>query len=340
MRPTAAAPMLALIAEQKERKMISKAVARESSFGELNTVRVNGTTLAYREVGAGEPVVFVHGGLSDLRTWEQQLPAMGASYRAVAYSRRYARPNDDIETGADDQMLPHVDDLAAFLQAVDAAPAHLVGNSWGAFICLLTAIRHPDLVRTLVLEEPPLLPLVIGAGARPQPRVLLGSLISRPRTAIPVLRFGIGAVAPLQKAFRRGDDEAAMRRFVHAVLGRAAYERLPATRKQQMRENLNALRAQMLGQGFPPLTPGDVRQVTVPALLLTGEQSPAFLLRLTDRLEQLLCSVTRTEIPAASHVMHEQNADAVNAAILGFLNQEQRRSSPHRDSIANPRRKQ
>lgn len=318
--------------------MSSTAAARESAFGELNTVRVNGTTLAYRELGSGEPVVFVHGGLSDLRTWEQQLPAIAGSYRAVAYSRRYARPNDDIETGADDQMLPHVDDLAAFLQTIDAVPAHLVGNSWGAFICLLTAIRHPELVRTLVLEEPPLLPLVIGAGARPQPRVLLGSLISRPRTAIPVLRLGIGTVAPLQKAFRRGDDEAAMRRFVYAVLGKAAYERLPETRKQQMRENLSALKAQMLGHGFPPLTPDEVRQVSVPALLLTGEHSPAFLLRLTDRLEQLLPSVTRTEIPAASHVMHEQNAGAVNTAILGFLNQQRRRGADP-DAIANPRRK-
>lgn len=319
--------------------MISAAAARESSFGELNTARLNGTTLAYRELGTGEPVVLVHGGLSDLRTWEQQLPAIGDFYRAVAYSRRYARPNDDIAIGADDQMLPHVDDLAAFLRAIDAVPAHLVGNSWGAFICLLTAIRHPECVRTLVLEEPPLIPLVIGPGARPQPSVLLGSLVRRPRTAIPVLRFGIRTVAPLQKAFRRGDDAAAMRTFVHAVLGRAAYEGLPEARKQQMRENLSALKAQMLGHGFPPLSPGDVREVKVPTLVITGEHSPSFLLRLTDRLEQLLPSVTRTEIRAASHVMHEENADAVNAAILGFLNQEQRRSSMHRDSIADPRRK-
>lgn len=61
--------------------------------------------------GEGEPVVLVHGSSSDLRTWEQQLAAIGASYRTIAYSRRYARPNDDIEPDADDQMLPHVDDL-------------------------------------------------------------------------------------------------------------------------------------------------------------------------------------------------------------------------------------
>ena len=76
---------------------------------------VNRATLAYREQGEGEPIVFVHGGLSDLRAWEQQLPALGRSFRAIAYSRRFARPNQDIDPEADDPMLPHVDDLAAFL---------------------------------------------------------------------------------------------------------------------------------------------------------------------------------------------------------------------------------
>jgi len=50
-------------------------------------------------------------------------------------------------------MLPHVEDLAVFLRAIDAVPAHLVGNSWGAFICLLTAMRHPELVDDSPLEN-------------------------------------------------------------------------------------------------------------------------------------------------------------------------------------------
>lgn len=67
------------------------------------------------------------------------------------------------------------------------------------------------------------------------------------------------------------------------------------------------------------MTDDDVRRVAVPALLLTGDRSPAFLLRLTDRLEELLPNPERVEIPLASHVMHEENAAAVNEAILGFF---------------------
>ncbi len=136
-------------------------------------------------------------------------------------------------------------------------------------------------------------------------------------------------MATVQKAFQRGEDDKAMRTFLHGVLGREPYERLPEARKEQMRDNLTALRAQILGAGFPPLEDDDVRGIRVPVLLMTGERSPAMFLRLTDRLEELLPTVERVEIPNASHLMHEENAAAVNEAIVGFLGR-------HRDRPISP----
>ena len=280
-------------------------------------LQVNGAALAYREQGDGEPVVFVHGTAGDLRIWSRQLPAIGRAYRAIAYSRRFARPNQDIDPAADDPMLPHVEDLAAFLREVDARPAHLVGSSWGAFIALLLAIRAPALVRSLVLEEPPVVSLF--ASTPPRPTELLRLFATRPRTAVAFLGFAARAMVPAQRAFAKGENEEAMRLFLLGVLGKRAYERLPDESRQVMRENLSAARAQLLGEGFPELDDDQVRSVRAPTLLVTGEHSPSFLLRLTDRLEELLPDVERVEIPDASHVMHEENADAVNEAILTFL---------------------
>jgi pimeloyl-ACP methyl ester carboxylesterase len=291
--------------------------ATSGSFEGVRTAAVDGIALAYREQGEGEAVVFVHGSASDLRTWEQQLPAIGTSYRAIAYSRRYARPNEDIEPGADDQMLPHVDDLAALLRLTGAAPAHLVGHSWGAFICLLAAIRHPEMVRSLVLQEPPVLSLFVSTP--PALRELFPLLVRRPRTALAILEFGAGTIAPAQRAFRRGDDHQALHAFAHGVLGKETYERLPEERKQQARENLGTLRAQLLGSGFPPLDEKDVRGIRIPTLLMTGQRSPAFLLRLTEHLQRLLPNAERVDIAGASHAMQEENPGAVNEAILGFL---------------------
>jgi pimeloyl-ACP methyl ester carboxylesterase len=103
------------------------------------------------------------------------------------------------------------------------------------------------------------------------------------------------------------------------VLGKETYEQLPQQRMQQALENVRAVRAQVLGAGFPPLSEDEVRGVRVPTLLMTGERSPAYLPRLTDRLQQLLPNAERVEIAGASHLMSEENPCAVNDAILGFL---------------------
>jgi pimeloyl-ACP methyl ester carboxylesterase len=285
-------------------------------FDRIRTADVDGAALAYLEQGDGEPVVFVHGSASDLRTWKQQLPAVGASYRAIAYSRRYARPNEDLEPGAEDPMLQHVDDLVAFLQEREAAPAHLVGHSFGAFVALLVAIRSPRLVRSLVLAEPPVLSLFMSVPPRPME---LLRLLRRPRTAHAILSFGARTHAPARKAFLQGHDRWAFERFSVGILGRESYEWVPDERKAQARENLAAMRAQVVGAPFPPLPDDDVRGVATPTLLLTGELSPAYPLRLSDRLQQLLPNAEHVEIAGASHLMHEENPGAVNEAILRFL---------------------
>ncbi|MFE7135573.1 alpha/beta fold hydrolase [Streptomyces sp. NPDC057638] len=282
----------------------------------LRTALVNGVSLAYRETGTGEPVVFVHGDLSDLRTWEWQLPVIGASYRALAYSRRYARPNADIAPGGINPMPRHVDDLIAFLTATGAAPAHLVGNSWGAFISLLAAVRRPDLVRSLVLEEPPVVPLYLSSPPRPAELPLL---VRRPRVLRALARFTTRTVTPVKRYFRAGEDELAMRTFLRGVLDDVAYGRLAEDRVPQMRENLTALRAGLFRAGFPPVDPAAVRGLAVPTLLVTGVHSASLLHLLSERLAELLPDVRSVEIAHASHLMHEENPKAVNDAILGFL---------------------
>ena len=98
---------------------------------DLKTAEIEGVRLAYRERGSGEPVVFVHPSLSDLSVWDRQLEPIGERYRAIAYSRRYAWPNEDLPPGAKDTMQPHVEDLLAFLRGrglSNASGGQLVGR--------------------------------------------------------------------------------------------------------------------------------------------------------------------------------------------------------------------
>ena len=285
----------------------------------VRTVTVNGASLAYAEQGEGDAIVFVHGTSQDLRTWHGQAGALaGSGSRTIVYSRRYARPNDDIPPGQDDQMAPHVDDLASLLRALDAAPADLVGNSWGAFIALLLAIREPGLVRTLTLCEPPVIPLFLPN--QPGAVDLIRLLLRGPITAVRIIRFGLGVVEPTRKAYERGDRERAGRIFGRAVLGKEAFASLPEDRRQMLDENAAAEIAQFLGAGFPPLRAEDVRNVRVPVLLVTGARSaPLLRATLTDELHRLLPHAERARIAEASHMMHEDDPSAFNVALAAFL---------------------
>ena len=290
---------------------------RSATAWVTGTADIGDTKLAYHEEGRGEPVVFVHGTLGDLRVWQAQIPFFARTHRAIAYSRRYAAPNPDIERDADDPMPVHVEDLGRFLGALDASPAHLVGSSWGAFVCLLLAIRHPEQVRSLVLAEPPVVPLFMSLP--PTPGKLLRLLVTRPRAGVALLRFVGGTLLPAQRALERGRDEEAMRRFGDGVVGPGFFDDSPPEVQARTRENFGAFREQILGEGFPPVADDEVRGVDAPTLLVTGERSPAFLRRVSERLGALLPNASSVEIPDASHVMFESHPEAFNAAVAAFL---------------------
>jgi len=108
----------------------------------------------------GAPVVFVHGTLRDLREWSGQDNGFAQTHRVLVYSRRYHPPNPQIDDAQPYSLKLHVEDLAALLLTLDFAPAHVVGSSYGAYTALELAREHPELVRSLVLADAPIFPLL------------------------------------------------------------------------------------------------------------------------------------------------------------------------------------
>ena len=281
----------------------------------MTAFTLDGYEFACVREGAGEPLVLVHGSASDLRTWRTQVSVLAKDREVTAYSRRYHWPNAPIPPGADYSMVEQVDDLEALIEELDRGPAHLAGHSYGAFLALLLAIRRPDLVRSLVLAEPPALTLFVDP--EPRPGQLLGLAVTRPRTLAAILRFYLGGLRPAQAAARRGDLETAMRRFGRAVLGRRVRGSLSAARYEQAAANTIA--AEFLGSGLAPLPAREVRGVRAPVLLVGGAESPALFGRILDRLQELLPQVRRVTIRGASHIVHEDNPAAFGAAVRSFL---------------------
>ena len=284
----------------------------------MSTASVNGVDLAYVEQGRGEPVLLVHGGTGDYRVWEQQMDAFGAGHRVIALSCRGAWPNPKLRPDESITLDTFVDDLAQFIRALDAGPVHLVGHSSpGGFGGLRLAAQWPELLRTLVLLEPPVFPL-LGVNIPPRPAQVIKLLIRHPRAGVGFIKFGTKGIRPAITAFRRGDDTAALRAFMAANTSDAVVDGIPEAMFQRFVDNVGPLKAQ-LKAGFPPFSAADARAIPTPTLLVSGAKSPAHITAVTDRLTKLIPDAERLTIPGATHNMFTSHPTEFNSGVLRFI---------------------
>ncbi len=275
-----------------------------SPTGQTRSLVINGTQLAILEQGAGEPILFVHGALGDYRFWREVATALSRDFRTVTFSRRAHYPNPwPADYVACDQEV-HADDMAALIEALSLGPVHLVAHSIGGVAALMMAMRRPDLVRSLVLGEPPLLPWLRGTAE--------GDALLAAHDA--------HATLPAQEAFRLGNQEEGVRRFLDGVIGSGAFDRIPPAVRGPLLDNAAELGVQVATQPevlFSSLLPEDLAQLRAPVLLLRGERSPHLFGLVIAVLQTALPEADVVQIPGVSHDL--PNSPAVIDAIRGFL---------------------
>ena len=96
--------------------------------------------------GTGDPIVFLHAGVADLRMWTLQLEEFGRTHTAIAYDRRgFGR------TTTTDVPFRHLDDLTAVLDHHEVDEAVICGCSQGSRIAIDYTLAHPERITALVL---------------------------------------------------------------------------------------------------------------------------------------------------------------------------------------------
>jgi len=251
-------------------------------------------------------VVFVHGGLGDYRTWRQQVHTFSERYRAISYSRRNHYPNDPPGPGAISSMEPHIEDLAELIDKLGMGRVHIVANSYGGYISLFLALRHPEKVRAMVLAEPPVYPLLLKL---PGGRELFD-------------KFFDEAWSPAREAFGRGDMEEGSRLFLDGAVGKGIWEGLPRRVQEEMMKDAPELAAATItpfGEQMPDFSCEDASKVEAPTLLLLGELSPEKYSLINSELARCLPHASQASIPRAAHVLHSQNPEVHDRVALAFL---------------------
>jgi pimeloyl-ACP methyl ester carboxylesterase len=239
-------------------------------------VEANGLEIYVDQVGQGPDVLLI-GGLGDtVESWQLQLDGLADRYRMTAFDNRgagrTARPEGPVSVEA------MADDAAAVLRALDVRSAHVAGFSGGSVIAQELALRHADLVRSLVLQS---------TWAVADPYLRSWAMFVR----------WLVEVAPTERAFLEGFFLAIYTARAHndGMVDQIIEEVLAFPHKQTT-EELQAFLDAFLDHDTTDRLP----QITAPTLVLAGGRDS------TSRPE--LCRTVADLIPGARFELMEQEA--------------------------------
>jgi pimeloyl-ACP methyl ester carboxylesterase len=110
---------------------------------------VNGLQMYYEIHGSGEPLVLLHGAFGAIDLWGPMLTTLAEHHQVIAVELQGHGRTADIDRPFSYEQM--ADDVAALMDHLSIAQADVVGYSMGADTALQMAIRHPELVRKLVV---------------------------------------------------------------------------------------------------------------------------------------------------------------------------------------------
>jgi pimeloyl-ACP methyl ester carboxylesterase len=257
----------------------------------VKVVEANGLEIAYERVGEGPPLVFVHGAAEDGRVWRGQLAALADEFTVVAWDEPGAGRSADLPAGFG--LVDYANCLAALIDGLGLAPAHVAGLSWGGTIVQELYRHHPGLVATLILIDT----YAGWKGSLPAEEVRSRVEGARRMLAVPADRFD-----PTLPGLFAGDPPAAV---------------VPL-----LEEIAEAVRPESLMAQLLVMAEADQRdllpRIAVPTLLIWGELDARSPLRVARAFERAIPDATLVVIPGCGHVSNLERPDVVNAAVREF----------------------
>lgn len=250
------------------------------------------------------PVVFVHGSLVDLRTWNHEFEPFSSRFQVIAYSRRFNYPNRNLWDGVPHSVRDEAHDLGGLLTRLNLGPVHLVGHSLGAYVALDLATLFPDLVASLCVSEPAILPWLgrspAGESLYQEHQDLLWDSV--------------------RSAYVNGDGEKALRQTIDYFQGTGQWNRFAERHREIVRQNSMEWKALALSpEPFSDVSDQAVRDLHKPILLLLGGRSRPFFRQIGNHLCELNSGVKVQTIPEAAHEMWDSHPHQCRRAALAFL---------------------
>jgi pimeloyl-ACP methyl ester carboxylesterase len=225
---------------------------------------------------------------------------LAKTFRVLTYDRRGHSQSERLP--GQGYVEEDIGDLIGLIEHLNLSPAHIAGNSFGACIVLKTAAHRPDLFRSIIIHEPPLLGLL-----KDNPIV---------QEAFQILNDRIMTVMDLIAA---GNMEEATEEFMEKLgMGPGTWQKLPKSAQKTFIYNAPTWYDEMHDPNSLEIDTTTLSDFKKPALLSTGSESPPFFPLIIDQIMTALSHAKRITIEGAGHVPHMSHSEKYIELVSNF----------------------
>jgi epoxide hydrolase 4 len=258
----------------------------------------------------GPLVILLHGFPEFWYSWHKQIePLANAGFRAVAPDQRGYNVSSKPTAIADYAVGNLVADVIAIADQLGREKFYLAGHDWGAAVAWSTALQHPQRVKKLAILNVPH-PAVFVDTVRSNPRQMLRSwymaFFQIPR--LPEWRFSSKNFAGGVKALVASSHP-----------GTFMPEDLDEYRKAWSNPDTVTAMINWYRAAFRYRPALSHAQVHVPTRILWGQRDMFLLPEMAQESVKYCDSVELTYFPEATHWLHHEESEAVNAALIKFF---------------------
>lgn len=261
----------------------------------MPTIHANDIDIYYEQHGwdkPGDVLVLSNGVLMSTASWAYQTPVLSQHCRLLLYDCRGMWQSE--HPPGPYSMAQHADDLAALLDALGVAQAHIGGISYGAEISLVFALRYPERTRSLLLSS-------AVSQVDPLLRAMMDGWIAAARARDPELLFQVTLPVNFSERWMAANPAA-----------------LEAARQRYRQLDMDAFLEQLLSFSQLDIT-SDLQRITAPALVMVGEEDILKPRKYAEIIARELSASELAIIPHAGHAVLWEQAAVFNSLLLGFL---------------------